>query len=122
MTAVAGIVCCSFIGRRWAGTKPAPTVAARGLEHRSLSQPFNMSTTVGHTVGGVAGGIPPHRTAVVSGQWSETTALALLGAGTGYWRGGMRLDLSCQHYDIDRMQHMPYTFKFRVSIDWLGSV
>ena len=60
-----------------AGTRPAPTVVTRGFEHRSLSQRFQLSTTVGHTMGGVAGGVPPHkggpkarphRTAVVSDQ------------------------------------------------------
>ena len=30
MTAVADIVCRPHIGRHWAGTRPAPTVAARG--------------------------------------------------------------------------------------------
>ena len=76
MTGVAETVCRSFIGEYWAGTRPAPTVAARGCEHRSGSQQFQLSTTVGHAKGGVAGGIPPHkggpkarphRTAVVSG-------------------------------------------------------
>lgn len=57
------------------------------------------------------------------GERSEGhSGLSSLGAGTGYWRGGMKLDLSCQHYDIDRMRHMPYTLKFRVSADGLGSV
>ena len=76
MTVVAGIVCRPFIGRHWAGTRSAFSVVARGLEHRSLTQPFQLSTTVGHTKGGVAGGIPPHS---CSDQWSEKKALALLG-------------------------------------------
>ena len=88
MTAVAEIVCRPFVGRHWAGTRPAPTVVARGFEHRSLSQPFQLSTTVGHTKGGVAGGVPPHKggpkarphgTAVVSDQWSVAMAVALIG-------------------------------------------
>ena len=58
MTAVAEIVCRPSVGRHWAGTRPAPTVVARGFEHRSLSHPFDLSTTAGHTERGVAGGSP----------------------------------------------------------------
>ena len=67
----------SIYGGHRAGTRPAPTVVAGVFEHGSLAQRFQLSTTVGHTMGGVAGGIPPHkggpkarpqRTAVVSGQ------------------------------------------------------
>ena len=86
----------SYLGWEWSGGE-FMTVVTRGFEHQSLSQPFQLSTTVGHTMGGVAGGLPPHkggpkarphRIAVVSDQWSvissqwpEKTALALLGAG-----------------------------------------
>ena len=45
----------------WAGLVPAPTAVGRGFEHRSQSQDFQLSTTVGHRKGGVAGGIPPHK-------------------------------------------------------------
>ena len=51
---------CPGIGGYWAGTRPAPT-GARGCEHRSLAQQLVLSTKVGHTKGGVAGGIPPHK-------------------------------------------------------------
>ena len=61
MTAVAAIVCRPFVRKHWAGTRPAPTVVARGCEHRSVSEPFRMSTMVRHGKGGVAGGIPPHK-------------------------------------------------------------
>ena len=70
-------VAATMGGRAWAGTRPAPTVVALGFEQRSLTQQFQLSTMVGHTKGGVAGGIPPHKggpkarppkTAVVSGR------------------------------------------------------
>ena len=61
MTAVAGIVCRPFNVRHWVDTRSAPTLGTRGFEHRSLTQPFQLSTKVGHTKGGVAGGIPPHK-------------------------------------------------------------
>ena len=59
--AVADIVRPPIIGRQRAGTRPARKVVARGLEHRWLSQPFQMPTMVGQAKGGVAGGIPPHK-------------------------------------------------------------
>ena len=55
------IVLRPLIGRHWAGTRPASTVVARGLEHRWLSQQFQLSAMIGLTMGDVAGGIPPHK-------------------------------------------------------------
>ena len=90
MPAVAETVCRPFDGRHRAGTRPAPTVAARGLEHQWLSQPFLLSTTVGHTKGALRGESPrtsegrrPDRPelqwSVISSQWSEAMAVALIG-------------------------------------------
>ena len=49
------------LGEKQGRHKACPYGSCWGFEHRSLSQPFVLSTRVGHMKGGVAGGIPPHK-------------------------------------------------------------
>ena len=86
MTVVAGIVCCPFIGRHWAGLVPAQCCCGAGGR-----TPVAVSTVpIVHDgrayEGGRCGGNPPAQGRAegptaqnCSGQWSEAKALALLG-------------------------------------------
>ena len=60
MLAVVEIVCRPFIGRPCAGPVHTSAVVARRSDSGRWSQPFQLSTSVGLTMGGVAGGVPPH--------------------------------------------------------------
>ena len=59
MTAVAGIVCCPFVGRHWAGTRPAPTVVAMGVRTPVAVSTVPIVHAGGAYVGGRCGGSPP---------------------------------------------------------------
>ncbi len=99
--------CSPILGREWAGTRPAPTVvtadgfaARRGWATGGIdSRPATRRQRGMVLRGGVAGGTPPHkggpkarphRTAVVSDQWSEGTALSLIGDANWLWVGRYR--------------------------------
>ena len=61
MPALAVVVYRPFVGRHWAGTRPAPTMVALDSDSGRWSHPFLLSTLVGVTKGGVAGGVPLHK-------------------------------------------------------------